>query len=243
MADEDIRMRKFGQLLLGGLGAVSIIAVIAGPLLANLGAVPPVAGFLLYALGSMLGLVAVVAAAIAYMRQSRGWHIALAMLGVPGALLLVYTVVDSFGIPPINDISTDLLTPPAFEYAATLPANEGRDLSFPPENREVIEAAYPGVKPLGSPLSSGEMFNRVIDHVKAEPDWEVTEVRVDGEESIVEGTATSGVFRFVDDFVIRVSSENNGGSVVDMRSKSRDGTSDLGANADRIRTFFEKLGA
>lgn len=236
-------MRKFGRILLGGIGVLSIVGVIAGPLFAYIGVAPPLAGFAAYALGSMLGLVAVVAAVIIYMRTSRGLHIALAMLGIPGALLLIYTVVDSFGIPPINDISTDLITPPTFVHAATLPANAGRDLSFPAENREVIEAAYPDVKPLGSPLPAEEMFNRVLDRVRSEPDWEVTEVRVDGDENFVEGTATSGVFRFVDDFVIRVAGENNGGSVVDMRSKSRDGRSDLGANAERIRTFLGKLGA
>jgi uncharacterized protein (DUF1499 family) len=48
------------------------------------------------------------------------------------------------------------------------------------------------------------------------------------------------IFRFVDDIVVRVR-PSNGGSIVDVRSKSRDGRGDMGANAARIRAFRDKL--
>ena len=48
------------------------------------------------------------------------------------------------------------------------------------------------------------------------------------------------LFRFVDDITIRVRGEGNG-SKIDIRSKSRDGKSDLGANAPRIRRFVEAI--
>jgi len=40
----------------------------------------------------------------------------------------------------------------------------------------------------------------------------------------------------VDDISVRVR-ESGGGAVVDIRSKSRDGKGDMGANAARIRAF------
>ena len=44
----------------------------------------------------------------------------------------------------------------------------------------------------------------------------------------------------MDDVVIRVA-ETPQGTRVDMRSKSRVGQSDLGANAERVRTFLAEL--
>ena len=56
----------------------------------------------------------------------------------------------------------------------------------------------------------------------------------------IEATYTSTWYGFIDDFVVRLTPE---GSMtrVDVRSKSRVGLSDLGANAKRVRAFMEKL--
>ena len=56
----------------------------------------------------------------------------------------------------------------------------------------------------------------------------------------VEVVATTLWFGFKDDIVIRISPSGSG-SRVDMRSKSRVGRSDLGANAARIRAFLGRL--
>ena len=53
-------------------------------------------------------------------------------------------------------------------------------------------------------------------------------------------TETTHVFRFVDDVVIRVRADRTA-TVVDVRSKSRDGRGDLGANAARIRAFVAAM--
>lgn len=57
----------------------------------------------------------------------------------------------------------------------------------------------------------------------------------------VEATATSRFFRFKDDIVVRVRPAPGGGSLVDMRSVSRVGQSDLGVNAERVRAFMADL--
>jgi len=57
----------------------------------------------------------------------------------------------------------------------------------------------------------------------------------------LEAVATSRLFGFQDDIVVRVRPEGEGGSRVDVRSKSRDGKGDRGVNAARIRSFMAEL--
>jgi uncharacterized protein (DUF1499 family) len=66
---------------------------------------------------------------------------------------------------------------------------------------------------------------------------------VDPAAGTLEATATTLFFRFKDDVVLRVRSdlERPGGSVVDMRSISRVGGSDIGVNAKRVRRFLADL--
>ncbi|MGH8272869.1 MAG: DUF1499 domain-containing protein, partial [Gammaproteobacteria bacterium] len=59
----------------------------------------------------------------------------------------------------------------------------------------------------------------------------------------IEATATTGWFRFKDDVVIEVASDGaGGGSIVNMRSESRLGLSDLGKNAQRVKAYMNRLG-
>jgi uncharacterized protein (DUF1499 family) len=58
----------------------------------------------------------------------------------------------------------------------------------------------------------------------------------------VEATDTTFWFGFKDDVVVRVrAAENGGGSIVDVRSVSRVGQSDLGLNAKRIGSILDGL--
>jgi uncharacterized protein (DUF1499 family) len=57
----------------------------------------------------------------------------------------------------------------------------------------------------------------------------------------LEAVATTRWFRFKDDIVVRLRDRPDGGTRVDMRSKSRLGRSDLGTNARRVRTFLDDL--
>jgi uncharacterized protein (DUF1499 family) len=67
-------------------------------------------------------------------------------------------------------------------------------------------------------------------------------VDADAAEGRIEATATSLLFGFKDDVVVRVVPAP-GGTKVDVRSQSRVGRSDLGVNAKRVRAFQEKLKA
>ena len=65
--------------------------------------------------------------------------------------------------------------------------------------------------------------------------WEL--VASDPEGGRIEATDTTFWFGFKDDIVVRVVAQPNG-SRIDVRSVSRAGVGDLGANAARIRRYL-----
>jgi len=68
--------------------------------------------------------------------------------------------------------------------------------------------------------------------------WDI--VAQDASAGTLEATATTALFGFKDDVSIRLSADA-GATKVDMRSVSRVGVSDLGANAARIEAYFAAL--
>ena len=225
------------------LGTLGLACALAGPLAAHLGLVSPLVGFAVMALGLLLAIVSLVSGTIAVVR-SGGGGAARAML--PGALVvgviaLVLVAGGGGGHPRINDITTDVASPPRFVHAPSLPANHGRDMGYPGASfAEQQQAGYGEIEALALPAPPPEAFARVQKAAHAMPGWEIT--REDAEALALEGTEASWVFGFVDDFVIEVRPAE-GGSAVHMRSKSRDGQGDLGVNAARIETFFARVGA
>ena len=106
---------------------------------------------------------------------------------------------------------------------------------------EAQQQAYPGVRPMIIKVSLDE----AVKHVQSVlTEMEMDILRVDhpapDQAASIEAAYTSSWFGFVDDFVVRLTPQADS-LRVDVRSKSRVGVSDLGANADRIRVFFSKL--
>lgn len=223
----------------GFLGALGVFDAVLGPLLIQLGAVSPLFGFqAFFGLGLLLGLVALVLSPFALRatragsgRTGRG----LAWLGFGcGALLvgvLFVAAQPGAGLPPINDITTDLSNPPAFEDD---PAGLGRDMTYPSEFVAQVEAAYPDLEPLRVSSEPAQAL-ALAEQTARELGWEV--VAADPDAGTLLARETTRIFRFVDDVVVRVRPAEGGGAVIDVRSKSRDGRGDLGANAARIRAF------
>ena len=168
-------------------------------------------------------------------------------LGYAGWMLSwVYT---ARSVPAIHDVSTDLADPPQFRMLALradnlddVPGADDAEMKgLNPQQRweSLHRNAYGDVRTV-------RISEPVIDVVaKAERlakarDWDVA--IADPIEGRVEATATTALFRFKDDVVLRVRpSEDGKGSVVDMRSVSRVGVSDLGVNAKRVRAFLADL--
>ena len=169
------------------------------------------------------------------LRGSGGIDPFLAAFGGPFALRRV-----AQSVPPIHDISTDTADPPIF--VAVLPRRAGA--ANPVEyGGETIAAqqrkAYPDVQPLHLPAPPPQAFERALGAARA-MGWEIVDAQPG--EGRIEATATTAWFGFKDDVVVRIRPAA-GGSVVDVRSLSRVGRSDLGANAKRIRSYLERLSA
>jgi uncharacterized protein (DUF1499 family) len=70
--------------------------------------------------------------------------------------------------------------------------------------------------------------------------WNVVAAQPAQDGGRIEATSTALFFGNTDDIVIRVKPSGIGASL-DIRSKSRVGTTDFGANAAHIRAFAKKL--
>lgn len=151
-------------------------------------------------------------------------------------------------VPAIHDVATDLDDLPQFTRLAVRADNlekipdEGRPelKALPPEERwkALHRAHYGDLRTVRLPTPPAETVRRAAALAR-ERGWDVA--TMDEAAGTVEATETSRFFRFKDDVVIRVRPAPGGGSVVDMRSISRVGGSDVGMNAKRVRAFLAEL--
>jgi uncharacterized protein (DUF1499 family) len=95
---------------------------------------------------------------------------------------------------------------------------------------------YGPLPPLKMPEAPDDAFKAVQHAAGQMPTWTITVT--DPATHTIEGYSTSGLFHFNDDFIIQVRAGDGGGSLCEMRSKSRDGIGDFGVNHKRIVDFF-----
>jgi uncharacterized protein (DUF1499 family) len=183
-----------------------------------------------------------VAALVVWSRLSRGARVA-ALLAVAGGAIGFcvpwhYQQLAN-SVPRIHDITTDPADPPA--YAAVLPARaaERADaLAYEPAVAQQQKAAYPDIAPMTTRLAPAEAFARALAAARAMPGWQV--VASDPAAGRIEASQSSFWMGFIDDVAIRVRPVE-GGSRIDVRSVSRQGRSDLGVNAARVRAYLAEL--
>lgn len=227
------------RILSAAAGALSVFLLVMGVALANFEVLRPMTGMVLFALGGILGLAGVLLAAGVLFRSGFVTEAIVGFWGAGPLVLLLTASVNALLYPAINDITTDLDDPPRFEHAATLPENAGRTMDFPAANAAVIRASYPFVAPMELSLGADATFQRVEGCARSMPGWEITVA--DPKSRVIEGVAVTTFMRWRDDFIIRVRETPAQGSRIDMRSKSREGRSDLGTNGRRIRTFYNLI--
>ena len=141
-------------------------------------------------------------------------------------------------VPRIHDITTDTDDPPQWVALKETRENAANGAKYAGAKlAEQQKAAYPDIQPYRSPDATAKLFERALAAAKA-MGWEV--VAAEAGEGRIEAIATTKWFRFKDDIVIRIRTQD-GGSRLDIRSMSRIGRSDLGTNARRIREFLKTL--
>lgn len=234
-------MARFARIVSLIAAAVALLGLVA----ANLGLVAPLTGFQICIGGALLGGLVGVVLSLVGIAMTRGGRDPggrqQAWVGLAIALGLVLAVLAGAATggdaPPINDISTDLENPPAFASASEVEAYAGRDMSYPAEFVPIVRASYPDLAPLRTEMPVEATYARALEAAKS-LGFEISAER-ELEHSFDAREATS-LFRFVDDVVVRVQPDGTG-SRVDVRSKSRDGRGDLGANAARIRRLLEAM--
>ena len=139
--------------------------------------------------------------------------------------------------PGMHDIATNTEDPPKFVAILPLRKNAPLPTEYTAEKARRQKAAYPEIAPLLLSQPPAQVFERALALVKTSG-WEV--VAAETGEGRIEATVTSFFMGFKDDVVIRIVAQGQG-SLVDMRSMSRVGGSDFGANARRISGFLRKL--
>lgn len=160
--------------------------------------------------------------------------LALSLAAVGPPALLAYQVKR---LPVIHDISTDTVDPP--RYVALLPLREGATNStdYSAQDAEQQKKGYPDISPAILDVPPAQAM-QLAERAARAMGWQI--VAIAPENFRIEATATSWLFHFKDDIVIRITGQDKG-SRVDVRSLSRVGHADFGVNAKRIRTFMEKL--
>lgn len=179
------------------------------------------------------GVIAALAGLVVWLRRRRGGAGAVLLgliLSLPVAGLGAAFEIAARTTPPINDILTDTEDPPVFWFTAT-PSD------YPAQNAGPQRAAYPDVRPLDLPVSAHDAFAAALALVE-ERGWEV--LSADPAENQIEAIARSRLFGFEDEVAIRVT-ETDTGARIDMRSRSRLGQIDRGANARRIEAYLADL--
>ena len=226
---------------------ILLIVLITGPLghkyeLTDLGA--SMTSVLIAVVGGVLVLlVSLVLLVMAVRRQQtkdRNLLIMEMALSVVPLALMVPQIITAGAVPQIHDISTDTNNPPTFDAVVALREGAANDLIYgtttlsPAQHAELQHEAYPQIQTKLSPLTVPAAVSRA-ESVLVEQGLKI--VAVNPEAGSVEATATTFWFGFKDDLVVRIGTTDNG-SKVDVRSVSRVGGSDLGANAARIERFL-----
>ena len=159
-------------------------------------------------------------------------------LGIAAALVPAEFIRRAKSVPSIHDITTDVEKPPQFVAVLPLRAGAPNPPGYAgPHIGELQGIAYPNLKPLVLKAPPAKVLEAALEAARA-LGWEV--VGTDPGSGRVEAVATSLWFGFKDDVVVRIAPEG-AGTRVDVRSKSRVGRSDLGANARRIEEFLTRL--
>lgn len=108
---------------------------------------------------------------------------------------------------------------------------------------EAVPPAYDReIEPLYFDQAPGEIASYAI-RLAEDRGWDIfsrPDTSEEVQETVLEATETSGWFGFKDDIAIRIRADQ-GATRVDMRSISRVGLSDLGANAKRVSGFMDEL--
>lgn len=168
----------------------------------------------------------------------------MALLGFAVGAVLAYVPISFYytlgTVPRIHDITTDTDNPPAFSPAVmqARAAEQGDVGNYDQKAAALQKQGYPDLAPVKTSLPPDQAFARALAAAQGMGGW--TMVGSDAARGRIEAYQRTTFMGFTDDVVIRVAGDGSG-SRIDMRSESRQGRSDFGVNAKRIRAYQAAL--
>lgn len=229
-----------------GLSVAAVALAALGLTLARYDVIAKIAGFSALLGGGLFAIIAVIAGVIGLVMNlrnpttSRNAAILALILSVPYAGFLISRPMAANGAPTIHDVTTDLANPPAFTRL-TLRADNLTGVGTVENWRSIHAKAYADLQPLKIAKPVADVVSDA-ERLARQQGWDIAVAdRAAGQ---LEATASVSYIRFKDDVIVRVRPSDDGkASIVNMRSVSRIGVGDLGANAKRIRSFLKALTA
>ena len=170
----------------------------------------------------------------------RGLVMAVVALVISSPVIVVPQVWKhtAHSVPPIHDITTDVVNPPQFVSILALRADAPNSVQYGGATIAAKQqTAYPDIKPVFVAAAPSIVFDAAL-HTANEMGWNI--VAKDPSQGRIEATDTTFWFGFTDDVVIRITPMGSGARL-DLRSVSRVGVSDVGTNAARIRSFVKQF--
>ncbi|MCZ6659054.1 MAG: DUF1499 domain-containing protein, partial [Gammaproteobacteria bacterium] len=162
-----------------------------------------------------------------------GTAVSVLILGVMG---MQFNAASS--VPPIHNISTDTDDPPQFVEVVALRGASSNPLALDAERIAPLQKEfYPWVETLVMRSSTSDAFQKALSALE---DLGLEIVATHPDLGLIEATDTTFWFGFKDDVAVRVR-EYPRGSIIDVRSVSRVGQSDLGVNARRIGEILSRI--
>jgi uncharacterized protein (DUF1499 family) len=166
-----------------------------------------------------------------------GIVIALIGLSLPGWFLAKFIM-----LPRLTDIETSPREPLDFKVLASMRPADANPIKDPNDTAaEKQEKAYPDIRPMDLERSSLEVFDMVNEAVKR-LGWTIALSEPPGDNGVgrIEATDRTMIMGFTDDVLVGVTGDDAHASI-DVRSVSRYGLHDFGANAARIHTLFAEV--
>jgi uncharacterized protein (DUF1499 family) len=209
---------------------------LATPAAMNLMAVS-IGGLFLAIIVAVVGLVRIwFGGQIGAAQAFTGIAIALVGLAVPLFFLSQY-----FLLPQLNDIQTTRQPMEFKQLAAMRPADANRIVEPDLAAAEEREKAYPDIRAMELERSVTETFDIVHEAVKRLGWTMALSEPPDGDQpGRIEATNRTMIMGYTDDALIRVTGDD-AHAFIDVRSVSRYGMHDLGANAGHIRELFAEV--
>src|SRR5713101_5109668 len=239
------RLAIWARRIAGFAFVASILAVIVvrSGLLEIKPALATFAGAL--AIAGIALLVAMAAFIVIWMEGLAGMGAALSAMAISLALLAypAYFGLKAYRLPWIYDITTDPIDPPRYEALARLRVRDANPITYAGlYAAEQQRAAYPDIGPLGTNATAQAAYDAALAVVNKRK-WRVVDARTPQagrREGRIEAVARTAIMGFRDDVVVRIRAEPDGARI-DVRSSSRYGSFDFGANAARIRSLINEI--